>query len=367
MSTPSEWIAEKEALLKEKEASATLISALRTQIEELQRDIRSAAQSAEPPVSGAVPEESKKLREQLDEQSKQHAEFVKTLSAQADTLRAELQRTKDASSSLSASHAEEMRALQTRLQAEHSKAIEELRATKVAENKDVDPAALEAIIQSRLADINKDATSQISKLREEIEALRKERDDAKNQGIEQGRKEMGMKLKLKDSQYAKTAKRLQEVEAALANFQPPTPSTASASIVSQGGNSAPVIAAPSAPSAETNTVVSPAAPVVPLATSTPVEGAHGSSTVNTGSPVARRGRGVSLRGAATRGRGGRAAPAGAVAAAGTSILGAAAKRPRESETDTPDDSLVKRLKPANPPITLNRNRPLPPDSSSSTS
>lgn len=295
---------------------------------------------------------------------KRHAETVTNLSAQADALRAELQRTKDATvSALSATHTEELRALQVKLQADHSKAIEELKAAKTVENKDVDPASLEAIIQSRLSEINKDAAAQISKLQEEIEILRKERDEAKNQGVELGRKEMSMKLKLKDSQYAKTAKRLQEVEAALTNLQSPSTGTVPTVTTTQVGGAVPPVVIPSMPSTESSaTLPAAASPASPL-TSAPSDGTAGPSSA-AGAPVARRGRGVSLRGAATRVRGGRVAPAGTAAAAGTSILGAASKRPRESEPETPDDSLVKRLKPTNPPITLNRNRPLPPDSPS---
>jgi nucleoprotein TPR len=230
---------------------------------------------------------------------------------------------------------ESLAALEAQLKETHRKELEGL---KSAHEQTLKKAAEET--SAPLAKAEQD----IASLRNEIDSLTKAKDEAHAQGIEQGRQEINMKLKLKDSQMQKTNKKLQEVEQALAavtsNSAASQPSVSGAAIAEQSA---------SAP--------------------TPAKqpGANPSTT-----PLGiGRGRGGGHRGgAASRGRGGTqlaAAVAAASSAAATSaapttsFLGAAGKRARENESDNEKDTLAKRIKPAGGPVSINRNRPLPSD------
>jgi hypothetical protein len=196
------------------------------------------------------------------------------------------------------------------------------------------------------------AETEITKLRGEMETLSKAKDEAHAQGIEQGRQEMAMKIRLKDGQISKISKRLQEVEQALA--------TATAT-------DGPVAPLPSQTTAHA-TDNSPQSSFTAPAPASLKQTTAGATPLGIG-----RGRGGAIRGGAGRGRGeGRGGSLAAAAAAAssaasvaananTSILGAAGKRTRESEGDGSQDSLAKRIKPTGGPVSINRNRPLPPD------
>jgi len=176
------------------------------------------------------------------------------------------------------------------------------------------------------------------------------------EAMESGRREADMKGRLKDAQLLRTQTKLKEKEALILGWQnaglipkdekPATP-----------GKSAPANASSSTPS---TTSVAPAAnlpgkppPTAPAVTPQSGRGARG------GARGLARGtaRGLSIRGAAP-GRGG--APSPVSGASGVSIIGAAGKRTREEGDGAVDDSLAKRLKPAegtSKPVAIRRPPP----------
>ncbi|GJJ13307.1 hypothetical protein Clacol_007559 [Clathrus columnatus] len=244
-------------------------------------------------------------------------------------------------------------------------------------------------------------------VKERMEAFQKEHEQKLTDAIERGRREVNMKLKLKDGQLAKALSGRKELEEQVKVLKeqltaagiipstsvPPTTTTVpptnepvlpvpSTPVSKPGASSTatPTIAPSSStvPPAPPATPVAPASsapstlPPKPSATVVPVTrpGTVGQTTAVRGAAVRGRGRGVSIRGGAAAasqaaGRGGgvlaQVNSAAAASPSGTSILGAAAKRPREETEVAPPDvqSLAKRLR-GTPPVTLQRNRHLPP-------
>src|ERR1700754_3501946 len=85
---------------------------------------------------------------------------------------------------------EALTALEARLKEEHKKELDNLKAAlEQARQKPIEDTSVSQLAQ---------ADAQLSNLRGEIEALSKAKEDAHAQGIEQGRQEMSMKIKLKD-------------------------------------------------------------------------------------------------------------------------------------------------------------------------
>lgn len=231
-------------------------------------------------------------------------------------------------------------------------------------------------------------------VKERMEAFQKEHEQKLTDAIERGRREVNMKLKLKDGQLAKALAGRKELEeqikvlkeqlnAAGITASAPTTSatgtiiTAVESVPSTpaknlGATSTTLNATPTVPPAPPTTPATSAGPstlppkppatVVPV--SKPTAPSQATTTSVRGAAARGRGRGMSIRGGAAAGRGGgvlaQVNSAAAASPSGTSILGAAAKRPREETEAAPPDaqSLAKRLR-GTPPVTLHRNRPLP--------
>jgi hypothetical protein len=261
----------------------------------------------------------------------------------------------------------ELADLEAKLNAKHLEEIQKLRESIASEqaSKPVDQGVADS--SAAAAELAK-AREELETLRQSVETLQKEKEEAKAQGIQEATKELSIKMKIKDTQISKLTKRLQDCEVLLASANgsvAPSPVTANA--------------APSPAAATPTTATAAATPSAPATT----ESSGTSATpVAAAAPAAARGRGAAVRGAAVRGSvvrgaargrgvGRGAAPANAAgsaaagpvtpaqttAPAGTSILGAATKRARESEGEPAADSLAKRLKPG--PVTLNRPKPPP--------
>ena len=246
-------------------------------------------------------------------------------------------------------HGEELRALEEKLKAQHE---EEMRtavenARKEQATATVDPAVVDAAIAEHKAALESKHTA-------DIEAA-----------VERGRIEQAAKSKLKDNQLAKTQKKVKELEAQVlkwkeAGYIPaeeqapkipaaPSPVPSATPAAASGSTLAPPQTSSSAPP----TV--PTVPVRKLGQGTTVTGG-----VGRGAPTVRQQRGSSLP---SRG-GGTARPAGTLSIAGASsstgatttanqagglnIMGAS-KRPREEQSGAGDDSLAKRIKPAEVP------------------
>ncbi|KAJ7432792.1 hypothetical protein B0H11DRAFT_2297225 [Mycena galericulata] len=246
-------------------------------------------------------------------------------------------------------HAEELQALQESLSAKHAA---ELKAA-------VDAARAENSGSSPEVDVDALIAAAIAKHDKEQEKVRQDEITA---AVERGRAEAAARAKLKDQQLVKTQNKVKDLETQILGWQKegllPTPTTP----------------ATSAPVASTSaSAVAPASDSASAAKPTPA--ARGGAPGPAVRGGAARG-GAATRGAAPRGargnpmagRGGAArvppvAPTTTTApapAAGVSIMGAA-KRPRE-EGASPEDTLAKRLKPAEPsgskaPVQLRRPPP----------
>jgi len=191
--------------------------------------------------------------------------------------------------------------------------------------------------------------------------------------VERGRMEQAAKGKLKDSQLVKAQKKVKELEIQILEWRkagilpeplsapPPATPVAAGPSTANPSPTTPTAPPPSANNGSAGNTSLPRKPsLVP-----PTGPAEAAGRTVRGAVRGVRGQrgGLSIRGAAP-GRGGApAAPSTAPTVPNTSggvqIVGAAAKRSRE-EGETPDDSLVKRLKPAeggSKPVALRRPPP----------
>lgn len=251
------------------------------------------------------------------------------------------------SSEESKRHEEELRALEEKLKAEHEEelrlAVENTRKEQAAVTVD-QQAAIDAAVADQKATLE-------SKHAVDIEAA-----------VERGRMEGAAKTKLKDAQLVRAQKKVKELEAQALKWkeagyipeeEQQTPAIPAAS--SSAPTAAPAAASASAStSAQTGSASVP--PTVPAAVRKPgqpptVPGA------GRGAPIARQQRGSSLPS-----RGVPARPAAPLAIAGASsgttsttdqpgtlnIMGAS-KRPREEQSGAGNDTLAKRLRPAEAP------------------
>ncbi|KAJ7867946.1 hypothetical protein B0H13DRAFT_2559377 [Mycena leptocephala] len=257
-------------------------------------------------------------------------------------------------------HADELQALQDSLTAKHAAELKAAADAARAENPGSSlPANVDALISAAIAQHDKDQE--------------KARQDEITAAVERGRAEAATRAKLKDQQLVKTQKKVKDLEAQILAWQNqgvlPTPYTHDPiASTSASAASAPPTTAPASTSTPDST---PAAtkPTAAARGGAPVAAAArgGAPGATRGAPAARgaatraRGNGLSIRGGATR----VPPPAAATAtptsapAAGVSIMGAA-KRPREE--GSAEDSLAKRLKPAEPanskpPVQLRRPPP----------
>ena len=251
-------------------------------------------------------------------------------------------------------HADELRGLEAKLTAKHE---EELKAAVEAARKE-NPAP----VATPSSDDEARIAAAIAEHKASLEAQQKAEVEA---AIESGRMEQVAKSKLKDAQLVRTQKKVKDLETQILEWRNagllpdasgviPSPITSSAVATprqtSTGSNTTPTVLAARKPS-----VVIPTAPAV--------SGAGRGMGASRGRAVQR-----AMGAASGSGRGatpptaqGPAPTAPAAPAGGMSIIGAAAKRPRESEV--PDDSLMKRLKPAETtaknPVTIRRPGPPP--------
>jgi nucleoprotein TPR len=250
------------------------------------------------------------------------------------------------SGELSRQHDEQIRLLTVKHQQELKTAVDTAEAAASASSgSDVD---LKAAIAAAIKVHDEEFESQRA---EEIAAA-----------VERGRMEQGAKAKLKDQALVRAQSKLKELESRVLEWRkagliPEASAAPAATTISATTVPSPTADSPSNPTGPAPTGVSlPRKPslLVPVV---PTEGAgRGRGAARGGTRGAR---GLPIRGAAP-GRG--AAPA-ASTSGGVSILGAAGKRLRE-DADASDDSLAKRIKPAetpgSKPVAIRRDRVPPP-------
>jgi len=265
-----------------------------------------------------------------------------------------------AAGELAKRHAGELKALEEKLATEHrttlKTALDEALKSRPDASQDDQKGAIEAAVAGV------EARAQ-ARLQEEIASA-----------VERGRMEQAAKNKLKDSQLVKAQKRVKELEAQIHEWQaagiklpqpstsPVTPTTTmsagpvastqqpQASKATQLSGNQTAATPTSAGTQPKLAVATNAAGSTSAAPSLPRKPPLGPSALST-----TRG-GASLRGAGRGGMIGRGgAPlrqppvkpaATAATSGGVSIIGAASKRPREDSSTSSDDSLAKRLKPA---------------------
>ena len=266
-------------------------------------------------------------------------------------------------------HAEELRSLEEKLTTKHEadlktrveSAVAGALKTKPSTGADVDQ---KAVIEAAIAEHEKQAQARRAEEMASIEARHAEEIAS---AVDRGRMEQAAKGKLKDSQLVKAQKRVKELEASIHEWEaqgiqlPPIKSTVAAT--APAPNSIPPVQVAVKPPPLTASTSS-ASPSQPKPTPTAPAANAGSlprRPAPTG-PAAAPVRGGAVRGV---GRGaplgvGRGAlrtapvkptapsPTSAAPTAGVSIMGAATKRPREDGASAEDQSLVKRLKPAEP-------------------
>lgn len=261
-------------------------------------------------------------------------------------------------------HAEELRNLEARLKAQHQAelkaALDAAKLSTTSSNEDP-KAAIAAAIAAHDRELQ-------ARHYEEIASA-----------VERGRMEQAAKGKLKDSQLVKAQKKVKELEIqilewrkagmipeaaapASATAPPSTPTSSTAATAGPSStHAAPAAPAPAPTQSPAANAGLPRKPSMTLPTGPADGGAgRGRGGVSRGGPSIRgAARGLNIRGAAP-GRGGATSPTASTG--GVSIMGAA-KRPRD---ETGDDSLAKRLKPADPsanapssgkPVTLRRPPP----------
>ena len=268
-------------------------------------------------------------------------------------------------------HAEQLRSLEEKLKAQYDIELKAKVDSAVAEALKAQPTPADPPARNS-ADQQAAIDAALEQFKKEIETRHAEEIAS---AVERGRMEAAAKGKLKDSQLVKAQKRVKELEAQIQEWKAagivlpaPTASAASPVATAPGSAAPPTAARPAAPST-TQPVAGPSqAKPVPATAATAAAAAANQNAGNLPRkpPAGPTGAGVApVRGGAVRqlGRGGvplgvarggaplRTAPVKppqqAPLSGGVSIVGAAAKRARE-EGSPADDSLAKRLKPAEP-------------------
>ena len=292
-----------------------------------------------------------------------------------------------ASQELSKRHAEELRAQEAKLKAQYDADVKARIDAAVAE-------ALKSRPEAPAAAANPDQQAAIdAAIAEHEKKIQARHAEEIHSAVERGRLEQAAKGKLKDSQLVKAQKRVKDLEAQIQEWKaagialppPSTPAVAPTAAATTASTSAPpttpVTARPPGQAAAARPVAqaaqAAAGPSQPKPS--PVAAATNAAAGGNAAALPRRppvggattggvplGRGGAVRGlprgGVPGGRGGapvrtapvkQPAPATAAAAAtttvpagGVSIMGAAGKRPREEGASPADDSLAKRLKPA---------------------
>ncbi|CAL1712475.1 unnamed protein product [Somion occarium] len=251
-------------------------------------------------------------------------------------------------------HAEELRALEERLTKQRH---EELAKTAEAA-KQLQPAGLSDEAQKAAIDAAVAAREKELKEAHEVEVTA---------AVERGRMEVAAKSKLKDAQLVRAQNRLKELEGKVAEWrqqglipEEPAASTATPTVKTTAPAKATAAGAKPTPPARPAPAVAGPSSTLPRKPVTAVPTTRGRG----GAPAARgAGRshapavGLSIRGSAHAGE----AQSPAESTASMSIMGAS-KRAREDGDGAADDSLAKRIKPADgagkpaPPVALRRDR-----------
>lgn len=266
--------------------------------------------------------------------------------------------------------AEELKALEARLTEKHQQELQAARAAAAANPTSSDLPDIAAAVAAREEELKKAHA-------EDIEAA-----------VERGRSEGNAKLRVKEQQHQRLAAKLKATEAenmelrkkaGVTPGQPSAPAPTPAPTVEAGaGTSAagkaaatikvPPAKAPTAGGSAAGVKAPSGLPRKPsLGGAAPAAGASAPQAGAAGAGRGGRGRGgapaaraLTLRGAAAAAAGAANGSAAGSSAGGVSIMGAASKRGREEGEG--DDSLAKRLKPAEgaapkPPVQLRRNPP----------
>jgi nucleoprotein TPR len=276
-----------------------------------------------------------------------------SVKAATESVMAQLQSSNASSSSeeLSKRHAEEMRALQERLSKKYQEDQKAAVDAAVAAVQIGQPSGASPSESGQSAAI----AAAVAAREKELQALHAEEIAS---AVDRGRMEQATKGKLKDAQLVKSQKRVKELEAQILEWRnaghiPGSP------VVATPSPTAPI--KPATSNTPSTSVALPRKPSI-VAGTAPVEGAGRGVRGGVRGVVRGAARGLNIRGAAP-GRGGAppgstsittSAPTGQV-----SFIGAASKRSRE-EGEPADDSLVKRLKPAeggSGPVPLRRPQP----------
>jgi len=251
-------------------------------------------------------------------------------------------------------HTEELGALQAKLVEQHEKDL------KAAVNAAVEAVQREALDAAHNFEKQPTIDAAIAAYDASVRAQHEAEIES---AVERGRREQITKGKLKDAQLAKAQKRVKDLEAQILEWKNTGALPQDTTIAA-----APAAAPPTTP----NTTTTPAS--LPTATSSQIQPTASTSAASTSEPgqaprrpsmqagvsptrVSRgnapavgRGGGRGAAAARTppvRATTGRASLSHAAGSpAGMSIMGAAAKRPREEGNDPTDDSLAKRLKPS---------------------
>ena len=268
-------------------------------------------------------------------------------------------------------HAEELRSLEEKLISKHEADLKTRVENAVAEALKAKPttdadADQKAAIEAAIAEYEKQAQARRAEETASIEARHAE-DIAS--AVDRGRMEQAAKGKLKDSQLVKAQKRVKELEASIHEWEAQgiklpqissttaatAPAPTAASPVQTTAKPPPLTASTSGagPSQAKPTPTAPAASTLPPrrlaptgpAGTGPTGPGRGGVVRGLGRNIHMAGRGGALRTAPVKPSA--PSPASDTPPVGVSIMGAAAKRPRE-EGSSEDQSLAKRIKPVEP-------------------
>lgn len=327
--TPSgSWEEEKAQVLKEKEEAV----ANSKKAQEQEAQLRNQLKQNYMQISGYRKQLQELEAEKKNNANKQQAAIDTAVAA----AKSENPSTAPTNEELEKKHTEELKALEERLRTEHNKELEAANANAAptettANGKETN---VEVAIAAAKAEWEKAHEEEIEK------------------AIERGRVEQQTKGRLKDAQLMRTQAKVKELEAKIMELQGAGAASTSKTTAATPSQKP----APTQPPTQKPALAQPPAqrPGLPANTNKPQQAAAQNKLPNRPTAPTRGG----VPGRVLGGRGGAptTAPTPQGTSGGVSIMGAA-KRPREDvegETPATDNSLVKRLKPAenkpNPPI-----------------
>ncbi|KZT67236.1 hypothetical protein DAEQUDRAFT_729270 [Daedalea quercina L-15889] len=367
---PPQWEAEKNELVKARDEALAQVKAATDQAQkaaEEAKNIRFANEKFQARIQDLS-------RARAADSERAAAQQKAAVDAAVEKLRNELQTTPSsmASDEVIARHAQELRDLESKLT---TKFQEEMKAAVDAA---VAAARAESLAASSGTGGNQQETIQQALVAHEKQ-LKEQHEAEIAAAVERGRMEAAAKGKLKDQQLVRTQNKLRELEAQILMWKqtgvikestPPTTKAAGGSAAAPGASATSTVPA----TISTSTTAATGAKALPRKPSLNVAGQPTQATLT--SVGAGRGKavrsvprggaqGLSIKGtAAGRGAPAQSATGTTAESGGVSIMGAAGKRAREEgEASAGDDSLAKRLKPADggsKPVTLRRDRVPPP-------